>query len=511
MSNNLNSQVMQDLIECRRLINSGVHTFIVRPTFYPKEELLASIINDNPGNKLVIHMNDEDRSKIYSKVVRKFDCDFISYRKLALSGLDTLRMKYSLIIFNEANLMGGDKVGDQIDKLITRNNGAVRIGITSTPFRNDNKNIRQAYFLSELSQFGMQEAVDNKIIPSLYYVYCSSTQSTKSSNVQDILNISSIINKTLAEVYTELPDVFNIVCFIDGGTKKQVAYNTLKKMLFETFSDRTIVMENETKFGKSKKCIIVDINPNLNRHIESAHIAMIFRQTYSQRVFIKQLGSILDCEKTNTPIVFDMVDNLNKKNIMRLSAGQLSDEFKREANVQISKIIVRDYLANNKTVAKKVDKHSRSEQININKIKVNQLNEYDIDYTKECLSRKITIAGKTLDRWYLDKVHSLRYDYKMPVYRIALETETALEMVIVALSLQDKFQPSKNDCCTYKGPKLVSRNVNAIGFMQDYSIGVRASLLRKRKIPSGLSQKLLNKEVFIEETIIDILYRKAAE
>ena len=40
MSGNIMNQVNQDLNECISLINKGMHTFIVRPTFYPKEELL---------------------------------------------------------------------------------------------------------------------------------------------------------------------------------------------------------------------------------------------------------------------------------------------------------------------------------------------------------------------------------------------------------------------------------------------------------------------------------------
>ena len=45
MSGNIMNQVNQDLNECISLINKGMHTFIVRPTFYPKEELLSLIIN----------------------------------------------------------------------------------------------------------------------------------------------------------------------------------------------------------------------------------------------------------------------------------------------------------------------------------------------------------------------------------------------------------------------------------------------------------------------------------
>ena len=516
MSGNIMNQVNQDLNECISLINKGIHTFIVRPTFYPKEELLSLIINSIHGNKLVIHMNDEDKNKIYKKVSRKLDCDFISYRKLALSGFENLGTQYSVILFNEANLIGGDKVSEQIDGIIKRNSGAVRVGITSTPFRNDSKDIRQSYFTSELSQFGMQEAIDNKIISSLYYVYCSSVQNTQGSSIKDILNISSVINKTLKEVYKEVPSVLNIVCFIDGGAKKQISYNILKKMLYETFSGYTIVMENGTRFGDSKKVIIVDVNPNLNRKIESAHIAMLFRETHSQRVFIKQIGAILDCKKTDTPIVFDMVDNLNKKSIAQLNAGQLSDEFKREANIQISRIIVKDYLANNNAVIKKLDKHNKVQQSKANNFgnsvldRASKLGESDIDYRKECISRNISISGKVIDEDYIDRVNYLRQDFKMPIHRIMLETDTELEMVIIALSLSGKIDTSKADSCIYKGPKPLSRSVNFTTFVTDYSIAVRQAFLRKRQLNCGISKRIFNKDVTLTETITDRIYKKVA-
>ena len=58
MSGNIMNQVNQDLNECISLINKGMHTFIVRPTFYPKEELLSLIIKRVHGNKIVIHKKD---------------------------------------------------------------------------------------------------------------------------------------------------------------------------------------------------------------------------------------------------------------------------------------------------------------------------------------------------------------------------------------------------------------------------------------------------------------------
>ena len=98
----------------------------------------------------------------------------------------------------------------------------------------------------------------------------------------------------------------------------------------------------------------------------------------------------------------------------------------------------------------------------------------------------------------------------MPIHRIMLETDTELEMVIIALSLSGKIDTSKADSCIYKGPKPLSRSVNFTTFVTDYSIAVRQAFLRKRKLNCGISKRIFNKDVTLTETITDRIYKKAA-
>lgn len=521
-------QSITEILKCKHILN-------IRPTIYPKLEYLCTIvmaISKPNTNILFVHSNDEDKAKA-SKLLSAYQyLDCVSYKSLSKIKKITdkqFKKDYKLIVFNEAHLSGADSVEASLKSIFRLNPRAIRVGITSTPIRYDKKDICNLFFGgNKLPSYDLQDAVQSNVIPDLYYVcglksatlkqYLLSKTDDKQiqREVYNIVNASSIIDKTLKNVYHERPDILHIVVFIPGGTLLEAASKELMQLLSESFKDYNIFVKgavrgqiearNTSKTGVNSNSIAslkqayIIVNPNLNKGIGfNADILMLLRSTTSQKVYIKQIGTILKAGQRNTPVIIDFVDSLNTKLVYQNTntGGGHGPSYPNLQPVDVKKITVKDYRvtlqdvlvklntgqhksSNNgiseeqsKKTEEKVD--SKTEQLDKPTDSVSEIQK-QVGINDLYWNRFIDLDGKTvINKPIIQEIMRLRTSLRAPAEIISKMTGASYVAVLLVLSLhKEKLQSS--DYSTFIGP--IPRLERSNTYSKEY---IRQSMMKIRE------------------------------
>ena len=331
---NIENWLESDIIQYSTLAERGEKQLIVRPTFYNKQMLIAGIVNRVRYNTLIVCTNIQDENRIKQLINPGIkNIVYTTYRKLALDKCK-LNEEVKLIIFNEAHLIFGENAEKVIEQICKKWGDSARIGITSTPKRNDGKNIG-VYFDNNIdNRYNIGTAINNHDISDIYYITSLNIEAFREyvknryiksagiyvNKIFDAVNLGNIMENAFKSIYNDWDSKrsISIVAFVNGGKALDSARKTLVDNISQYFNGYKIeLFDSIAKFNQASKAnadkvIYLIINPNLNSLDNNiADCVVLLQNTTSSIRYIKRIGFSLRTKSDSAPIILDLVNSID--------------------------------------------------------------------------------------------------------------------------------------------------------------------------------------------------------
>ena len=342
-----------------KMLENNGRAAIIHPTGTGKSYIALKLVQDNSDKKIIyiapnLAIIDKFNEKLKEFGLNKENIEVISYQKLnsmRKSG-ELFEKKYDLIILDEFHHYAADKWGLSIDNLLENNNSAKILGLTATPLRygvgKDVRDVADEIFSNAIaSEMSTQDAIDKGILPIPDYtvgIYdyvdiLENLKSIENSKSEDELYKEQLneIEKRLQKAVDTLPDLL----------KEKMSKNNGKYLIFcSTIEDMNEKIEQSKKmFGKVNNNITIRSISSLEKdhqknkikikefekyqnqdtlnlmycvdmlnegyHLEDLDGGIMIRKTNSPTLYTQQLGRLLQTTKETTPIVIDLVNNID--------------------------------------------------------------------------------------------------------------------------------------------------------------------------------------------------------
>lgn len=298
--------------------------------------------------------------------------------------------KFDLVIFDEIHHMGANNVKITVAQLLgeLEKSGCHILGGTATPKRMDGYDVIDNFFDNALLPFyGMDNAIEDGIIPKPYYVYATEGYEIfmdeirkkgdkiqkadglsemqkkkvkvdlkdKAVQISNMLNASKIIKETVNTVFDGVPPQY-MRFMIFFSTKEVLARKTedIAKWFsraFSNYSVRVTIIDSDidkkdnvyklSELGNPPNTIdlIVSINMmNEGYHIDKITGVVMLRPTQSNAVYTQQIGRCLQVNMDHNPIIFDFVQNLTIHSIFDLDTSKLRDKRTMDFEEQLDRL-----------------------------------------------------------------------------------------------------------------------------------------------------------------------------
>lgn len=298
--------------------------------------------------------------------------------------------EFDLVIFDEIHHMGASNVKQTVSKLMVglERSGCHILGGTATPKRMDGYDVIDNFFDNALVPFyGMNDAIEDGIIPKPYYVYATEgfeifieeirkrgdkvekseglskdkkkaikvDLKKKATQVANILNAPTVIKETINNVFDGVPPQYMrfMVFFstkeiltrktedvVKWFSKAYQKYNVRTTIIYSDVDKKDNVFEL-AKLGNPPNVIdlIISINMmNEGYHLDKINGVVLLRPTQSSAVYTQQIGRCLQVNMDHSPIIFDFVQNLTTQAIYDLDTTQLLNSRKMDFEEQLEKL-----------------------------------------------------------------------------------------------------------------------------------------------------------------------------
>ncbi len=286
---------------------------------------------------------------------------FMSYHKLAQRTKSEIEAfpKYEAVILDEVHRTGGAKTKRNVLWLMYFNKDTYFIGATATPDRSDTFDVIAEFFKGIcVFPYTLHDAIQDGIIKMPYYIYCTydvkkELQETARTAGQDenneavkeviksalfesshIYNLPNIIRDT-TEKYVKRKSYMKYIVFFSRISRVNTSMDEVVSWFSEAFPDYTIntlvvTSENSTTKNnlnnlnlqhKRKRIDLIACVDMLNMsyHVEDLTGIIMYRCTKSPIIYIQQFGRSLSAGSKNPCMVYDVVDNLHRKSMFRVS------------------------------------------------------------------------------------------------------------------------------------------------------------------------------------------------
>ena len=439
---------------------------VIRPTGFGKTILMCEIANQSKYNKVLYVYPTEIIKDSASKNIDINKVDFVScyYVGKYYDRVDELYAKiygtYNLVIFDEIHHLGAPNVRKVLKPLVNmlRDSGIHVLGGSATPSRMDGfKVIEEIFDNNTISPYGLNDAIEDGVLPKPYYVYSVDSKYIDSHKISEsidsfsnikqasrdlqrgvrelrnLVNANVIITEHIHKIYTELPQYMRFMVFFP--TKRELYHRSEEvKSWFNSFTKydvRTTVVHSGlardedlnklNHLGSPKNTIdlIYSINMlNEGYHIDDITGVILLRPTQSPTVYTQQVGRCMSIGMENTPIIFDFVANLCIDSIFKYKYSDRAHNSKSETSQEFFDAISLEniYLVDN------------------------------VASVKVLLGR----LSKELPDNNIIKVYNLRTEKRYPLHKIAKELGLEYsEVYSILLSLQDMLSVTGAELCVH--------------------------------------------------------------
>ena len=279
--------------------------------------------------------------------------------------------KYSLIILDEFHRCGAPQWQKGVKRLLENNKKAKVLGLTATPIRaTDGKDMAKELFLGNIaSEMYLEEAVARGIInPGKYItaVYSftgvineleSKVEKIRNKDLKEELRkkikkakdlvgktegFREIIRKYIGKESGKSDGKYIVFCKnIKDMHKKMIELKTILEdeenlKLYaissrkrETLNEKTLQDFRNSNEGINLLFTVDKLNEGI--HIDGIDGVIMLRQTESPIVYMQQLGRALSVGNKETPLILDLVNNIENSNYIYRFVERVEEVRKQES------------------------------------------------------------------------------------------------------------------------------------------------------------------------------------
>ena len=333
---------------------------VVHPTGTGKTYIALKWIEETSGKTIYVAPSNHILSQVKEDVEKAKESGEISdeqykrYKEVkyvtytSLMELSKMESGYDNIIIDEFHRCGAPEWSKGVDRIIKQSPNAKILGMTATPIRAvDNKDMADAIFKGNVaSEMTLEEAVAEGIIEAPIYIngiYSLQEEIKRAeSNIEKITNeeTKKELRKDIEEAkrHLEQAEGLDDIFAKYAGDKKEGKYivfcndiNDMHKKMqesnkwFEKVGETRIYEVSYRKSDKlnedtikrfkeeGEKINLLFCVDKLNEgvHVDGIDGVIMLRKTGSPIVYTQQLGRALSVGNEGTPIVFDLVNNID--------------------------------------------------------------------------------------------------------------------------------------------------------------------------------------------------------
>ena len=331
-------------------------TALVRSTGFGKSYMLVRLCK-NYNNILYLYPNTKLKNEII-KICNEQNYNtqnitFMSYMKLIR--LEEFQNDYDLIICDECHRIGADRTRVALTNLLKNNTSAHFVAASATPNRMDAFDVIDKFCDNvNVYEYTLHNAFQDGLLKKPYYVFCTHNPIEKIEHdikievqknpgevrfqelqkniieIANLYNIENIIRSGCQQISQD--NYYKFICFFNGFShideKKDEVIGWFQKA-FPSFkiNTLTITSKNKTETNNANKLnsmkkksntidLIMCIDMlNMGYHLKDLTGILMYRCTYSDIIYIQQLGRALSSGNNRPCIVFDIVDNIDRHSL----------------------------------------------------------------------------------------------------------------------------------------------------------------------------------------------------
>lgn len=433
------------------------------PTAIGKSYMMIEMCKEKDGNKIIFEPTRVLADK-FEDSIKGTNTEVMIYQNLLhLSDIDLKNIFKNIdyLFLDEVHRIGAEKWGIQMEKIFKMFPNMKIIGLTATPIRTDRINVFTKFFDDiQTEPMDLLTAIEEHLLPQITYVtaYASISKEIKSRKeaireskalfpgmknkylkvlethkhkLESIMNIPSILKKYIRS--DKINDKnFKILLFVPRLNQIDEAEEESLKWFNEAFPEKKINIYKLKNVGRRKNkeevenfenninINEIDIMISVNKLIEGFHIervssAIFLRRTYSNIVFLQQIGRTLS---ESEPIVFDFVENHKSvKDGLEMDFEKFKNySLKNKDNRMDEPIIwLNDELLEVEKVFDKIEPSNRYKPVSEYEIKYLQENAKNKTifqlaknlhtdfYRVERILKELNLEARKEPRFYLDK------------------------------------------------------------------------------------------------------------
>ena len=333
---------------------------VVHPTGTGKTYIALKWIEETSGKTIYVAPSNHILNQVKEDVEKAKESGEISdeqykrYKEVkyvtytSLMELSKMESGYDNIIIDEFHRCGAPEWSKGVDRIIKQSPNAKILGMTATPIRAvDNKDMADAIFKGNVaSEMTLEEAVAEGIIEAPIYIngiYSLQEEIKRAeSNIEKISNeeAKKELRKDIEEAkrHLEQAEGLDDIFAKYAGDKKEGKYivfcndiNDMHKKMqesnkwFEKVGETRIYEVSYRKSDKLNEDTIkrfkeegekINLLFSVDKLNEGVHVdgidgVIMLRKTGSPIVYTQQLGRALSVGNEGTPIVFDLVNNID--------------------------------------------------------------------------------------------------------------------------------------------------------------------------------------------------------
>ena len=344
---------------------------LVRGTGFGKSFMLVRLCGEYqkvlflyPGKKLKTEMmknyctlNNMDLSNVDYKSDSIGNITFMSYMKLIR--LSNFKFDYDLIIADECHRIGATRTKTALTNLLNNNKKAHFVAASATPNRMDAFDVIDRFCDNvNVYEYTLHDAFKDGLLQKPYYVFCTHDMKDKVSSdvkkeiqkqpheltdaeiktldkkiieIANLYNIENIIRSGVNEVRPG-DNYFKFICFFNDFNHIEDKSKEVKKWFRKAFPNfainvLTITSQSKETFDNANKLNSLKVKANtidlifaidmlnMGYHLKDLTGILMYRCTYSDIVYIQQLGRALSSGSSKPCIVFDIVDNIDRHSL----------------------------------------------------------------------------------------------------------------------------------------------------------------------------------------------------
>lgn len=415
MANKFKEQ-KKTLKAARKMLQERHKCVIIRPTGFGKTWILTELIKDykkvlylypsaiirntvvsryysSMFNKKTDTYIDEDGNEYDQETVDTFlemnkieKCDLMTFAMLIrLTNEQIKKMKYDLVIIDEAHRSGGPLTKIALEKLFAAlGKKANFIGATATPTRMDNFDFVSHFFADNMVYtYTYLDAINDGLMKKPFYCYATydietdlkEAALTAGENPNDAV-VKEVLQSKLIEISTiyNMPNIIKDVCdahAVDTSYMKFIVFfaskkhmndklDEVKKWFKDAYPNHTINVLIISSHNRESAMNVEKLNSlvrkenhidiiacidmlNMGYHPSKNDAAteqvgpltgiVMYRGTKSNTIFTQQLGRAFSVGMDYATIIFDIVDNLHRKAVYELRQNLSTKGKRRRAKV----------------------------------------------------------------------------------------------------------------------------------------------------------------------------------